>query len=192
MQRRTGRGFAGPALPPGQNQYPIMDPVGSGPGPAIPSDDKPSENPPSSSGPGSAIMLSDVMGRDRSINIFAGFTRDVESVSNRLDNENQNSTVLAPLNSAIEKLPRKPWEDPKEYDSLGADAYEGDDGMERANRNLRRFVEAHIVPVSPWKEGEKVRPVGSDREVWWEEKDGKKVVSFDSADHQGANMMLTC
>lgn len=192
LQRRTGRGFAGPALPPGQNQYPIMDPVGSGPGPAIPSDDKPSENPPSSSGPGSAIMLSDVMGRDRSINIFAGFTRDVESISNRLDNENQNSTVLAPLNSAIEKLPRKPWEDPKEYDSLGTDAYEGDDGMERANRNLRRFVEAHIVPTSPWKEGEKVRAVGSDRDVWWEERDGKKVVSSDSVGHQGANVMLTC
>lgn len=135
-----------------------------------------SGGPPSSSGPGSTVVLSDVMGRDRSINIFAGFIRDVESVSNRLDNEAQNTTVLAPLNSAIEKLPRKPWENPEEYDSLGTNAYEGDDGIERANRNLRRFVEAHIIPASPWTEGEKVKAVGSDREVWWEEKEGKKVV----------------
>jgi paired amphipathic helix protein Sin3a len=121
-------------------------------------------------------MLSDVMGRDRSINIFAGFTRDIESVSNRLDDSGKNSTVLAPLNSAIEKLPRKPWEDPKDYDALGTEAYEGEEGQERAQRNLRRFVEAHIVPVSPWKEGEKVKAIGTDREVWWEEKDGKRVV----------------
>lgn len=175
MQRRTGRGFAGPALPPGQKQYPILDPVGSGPGPAVPGD-SPSQDPPTSSGPGSAVMLSDVVGRDKSMNIFAGFTRDVESVTNRLDDANQNSTLLAPLNSAIEKLPRKPWEDPKEYDMLGVNAYEGEDGVERANRNLRRFVEAHLIPRSPWKEGEKVKALGSDQDVWWEEKDGKKVV----------------
>jgi hypothetical protein len=124
------------------------------------------------------VMLSDVMGRDRSINIFAGFTRDVESVSKRLEDSSQNSTVLAPLNSAIEKLPRKPWEDPQDYNNLGADAYEGDDGMQRAQRNMRRFVEAHIIPASPWSEKEKVKPIGSDRDVWWEEKDGVKVVGL--------------
>ncbi len=128
-----------------------------------------------SSRPGIRI-LSDVLGRDKSINIFAGFTRDVESISQRLDDPTQNSTVLAPLNSAIENLPRKLWEDPKDYDSLGAEAYEGDDGMERARYNLRRFAEAHIVPVSPWAEKEKVKPVGSDAEIWWEAKGGVKVV----------------
>ena len=128
------------------------------------------------SNPQGAVILSDVMGRDRSINIFAGFTRDIESVERRLDDSNQNSTVLAPLNSAIEKLPRKPWEDPQDYSTLGADAYEGDDGMDRAQRNLRRFVEAHIVPASPWAEKQKVKPIGSDRDIWWEEKDGKKMV----------------
>ncbi|KAJ4297280.1 hypothetical protein N0V88_004198 [Collariella sp. IMI 366227] len=88
----------------------------------------------------------------------------------------QNTTVLAPLNSEIEKLPRKPWEDPNDYDTLGPNAYEGGDGQERAQRNLRRFVEAHMLPVSPWREGEKVRPIGGDREVWWEEKEGKQVI----------------
>jgi paired amphipathic helix protein Sin3a len=117
----------------------------AGPGLALPPlNNKPSDKPPSPSGPGS-VMLSDVMGRDRSINIFAGFTRDIESVSRRFDDAAQNTTVLAPLNSAIESLPRKPWEDPRDYGALGPKAYEGDDGPGRAQQNLRRFVEAQFV-----------------------------------------------
>lgn len=120
-------------------------------------------------------VISDIIGIERSINIFAGFTRDIEEISNRLDHSGANTTVLAPLNSQIQKLPRKPWEDPKDYEALGQQAYDGISGEERAHKNLRRFVEAHIVPTSPWKEGEKVTSLGGD-EVWWEEKDGKKIV----------------
>lgn len=136
------------------------------------------------------VILSDVMGRDRSINIFAGLVRDVETVSRRLDNHDQNSTVLAPLNSAMEKLPRKPWETPEEYNELGADAYEGDDGWQRAQKNIKTFVEAHVVPQSPWPEGEKAKALGTNDEVWWEEKDGKKVVGHLSA-HSPTNTLLT-
>jgi hypothetical protein len=74
-------------------------------------------------------------------------------------------------------LPRKPWEDPKDYNQLGTEAYEGGEGEERAQKNLRRFVEAHVVPASPWKEGEKLKTLAGG-EVWWEEKDGNKVVSL--------------
>ncbi|KAK4144368.1 uncharacterized protein C8A04DRAFT_27822 [Dichotomopilus funicola] len=158
------------------DQAPLMDPLG--PGPAIPpSGSSPSTDPPvGSGGGGGSVVLSDVMGRDRSITLFAGFIRDIESASLRLEDASRNTTVLAPLNSAVEKLPRKPWEDPKEYDTFGSNAYEGGDGRERAQRNIRRFVEAHLVPVSPWKEGEKVKTVGGDSEVWWEEKDGRKLI----------------
>lgn len=121
------------------------------------------------------VIISDVIGKERSINIFAGFTRDIESISNRLENNEQNTTVLAPLNSEIQKLPRKPWEDPKDYEALGAQAYDGASGEDRAQRNLRRFVEAHVVPVSPWNEGEKVTSLGGGK-VWWEEKGGRKTV----------------
>ncbi|KAK5116317.1 hypothetical protein LTR85_009289 [Meristemomyces frigidus] len=137
--------------------------------------------PPSSSGdtpsapPNGDVILSDVIGNSRQINIFAGFTRDISSVSTRLDTTSLNTTVLAPVNSAISDLPRKPWEDPKDYSELGALAYEGQAGEDRASRNLRRFAEAHIIPTSPWKEGEKVKSMGG-TEVWWETKDGKAVV----------------
>lgn len=121
-------------------------------------------------------MLSDVMGQDRSITLFASFVRDIESASRRLDDSSRNTTVLAPLNSAIEKLPRKPWEDPKDYGALGPNAYEGGEGRERAQRNLRKFVEAHMVPVNPWPESEKARTLGGDQEIWWEERDGKRLI----------------
>ncbi|PSR88489.1 FAS1 domain-containing protein [Coniella lustricola] len=173
-------------------QRPIFDL----PGPAMP----PSTNNPDShtQSPAGTVVLSDVMGRDRAINIFAGSVRDVESVSRRLDDEQQNSTVLAPLNSAMDKMPRKAWEDPQEYDTLGSEAYEGSEGRDRAQRNIRRFVEAHVVPVHPWKEGERVKPVGGDSEIWWEEKDGTKIIqpgdikvdSIGSSVHNGQVWLL--
>lgn len=85
--------------------------------------------------------------------------------------------MLAPLNSAVEGLPRKPWEDPREYGALGPNAYEGGDGHERAQKNIQRFVEAHLIPVGIWSKGQKVKTLLGDREVWWEEKeDGTRVV----------------
>ncbi|KAL8842558.1 MAG: hypothetical protein Q9170_000512 [Blastenia crenularia] len=123
------------------------------------------------------VIISDVIGKDRAINIFAGFTRDIDTISKRLDDNAQNTTVLAPLNSEIQKLPRKPWEDPKDYGTLGESAYEGSTGEDRAHRNLKRFVEAHVLPSSPWKEGEKVKSIGG-TELWWEDKDGTRMVSL--------------
>lgn len=121
-------------------------------------------------------ILSDVLGKERSINIFAGLIRDVESVAKRCEDDSQNSTVLAPKNSAMAAMHRKPWEDPEDYSAFGAKAYDGSEGQGRAQKNLRRFVEAHIVPVSPWREGEKVQALNG-RGLIWEMKDGKRMVS---------------
>ncbi|KAH8813197.1 hypothetical protein F5884DRAFT_751488 [Xylogone sp. PMI_703] len=155
------------------DQRPILD---SDLGPAVPappSNDMPSEH--NSPADGTTVILSDVLGKDRSINIFAGFTRDIEEVTRRLEDSAQNTTILAPVNSAITGLPRKPWEDPREYAALGTDAYEGGDGQDRARANIKRFVEAHLVGVSPWEEGQKVKTLVGD-EVWWEMKDGVKKI----------------
>ncbi|KAK1811622.1 hypothetical protein LTR12_014010 [Friedmanniomyces endolithicus] len=145
----------------------------------------PPNNPPPASSSSSAptppasaeatVILSDVIGNSRQTNIFAGFTRDISSVATRLDASLLNTTVLAPANTAISALPRKPWEDPKDYAEMGAAAYEGLSGSDRAGSNLRRFVEAHVVPVSPWGEGEKVKTLAG-TEVWWESRGGKTVV----------------
>jgi len=72
-------------------------------------------------------------------------------------------------------LPRKPWEDPDDYEKLGGAAYKGDNGEERAKDNLRRFVEAHVVPASPWEEGVKVQTLAGG-EIWWEAKAGSRII----------------
>ncbi|KAF4538349.1 hypothetical protein BFW01_g4329 [Lasiodiplodia theobromae] len=141
----------------------------------VPSFNIPSIAMPPGSSSNDAPILSDVVGKDRSINIFSGFTRDVDSVAARLNDGSQNATILAPDNSAIHALPRKPWEDPREYESLGANAYEGADGSSRAQKNLERFVNAHIIPESPWKENHKIQSLGGNT-VWYEIKDGKKML----------------
>jgi hypothetical protein len=157
-----------------QHQSP-MDP-NSGPGIQLPpNNNDDNDKQPSDGRPTGDIILSDVISTQRTINIFAGFTRDIISVSTRLDTTDQNTTVLAPLNSAITSLPRKPWEDPREYAAYGANAYAGKDGESRAQRNMRRFTEAHIIPASPWKEGEKLQSLGGGT-LWWEARDGKSVV----------------
>lgn len=120
-------------------------------------------------------VITDALNRDRSISLFGGFTRTVEAIGKRLEDSSKNATVLCPENAAIKQLPRKPWEDPADYDTFGVEAYDGDEGKSRADKNLRRFVEAHIVPVSPWKEGEKAMALAGNS-VWWESKDGKKIV----------------
>lgn len=153
-------------------QKPLMDSANSGPGIQLPpSSDGSHPRPP----PTGDVIISDVIGNTRQINIFAGFTRDIDTVASRLDSENKNTTVLAPVNSAISALPRKPWEDPREYAALGTNAYHGQDGEDRAHRNLRTFTEAHVIPQSPWKQGEKVQTLGGNT-VWWEEKNGKAYV----------------
>ena len=123
----------------------------------------------------SGIIISDVMGKTQSIAIFSGLTRDIESVSDRLDDPLKNATVLAPDNGAMRGLSRKPWEDPKEYETLGENAYHGQVGEDRAQRNMRRFVEAHIVPESPWREHQKIETLAGNI-IWFESKGGQKLV----------------
>ncbi|RPA81363.1 hypothetical protein BJ508DRAFT_414801 [Ascobolus immersus RN42] len=132
------------------------------------------------------VLLSDVLPIDRAINIFSGFTRSVDSAHKRLEDPQQNTTVLAPANSAITKLPRKPWESPDDEEDAGgahlvAKLYEGLSGEDRAARNLRRFVEAHLVAQSPWEKGEQNKAKTLEgKEVWWDEVDGQKRIYPDN------------
>jgi hypothetical protein len=125
--------------------------------------------PPPVTGDTSNLIVSDLLVETPKINVFASLTRDFHPIASRLNDKTQNTTVLAPLNSAINSLPRKPWEDPEDYERFGA--YKGDEGKDRAQRNLQKFVEAHLVPVSPWREGEEVETVGGGKVKWVKEGD---------------------
>jgi hypothetical protein len=131
---------------------------------------------PPTGGVSTGVIISDVIGKTQSIAIFSALIRDIDDVAGRLDNAAQNATVLAPDNSVMRSLKRKPWEDPEEYNTFGANAYEGSAGEDRARKNLERFVQRHVVPESPWEEGKKIKTLAGN-EVWWETKDGQKKVS---------------
>ncbi|KAF2682468.1 hypothetical protein K458DRAFT_370363 [Lentithecium fluviatile CBS 122367] len=131
--------------------------------------------PPADETVSTGVIISDVIGKTQAIAIFSGLTRDIDSVSSRLDDASQNATVLAPDNRVMRDLKRKPWEDAEDYNTFGADAYQGKSGEDRAHKNLRRFVERHIVPESPWEKDKKVKTLDGN-EVWWESKDGKKMI----------------
>ena len=75
------------------------------------------------------------------------------------------------------KLPRKPWESQEDYAALGASAYDGTEGEGRAQKNLKRFVEVHVLPTGSWAEGERVSTVGG-KHLWWDDVgEGKRVVN---------------
>ncbi|OQD88758.1 hypothetical protein PENANT_c003G05615 [Penicillium antarcticum] len=121
---------------------------------------------------GDGPIISDVLPKTKGINIFARLTRDFEPIASRLNDASKNMTVLAPRNSAIQALPRKPWENPEDYRKFGeVNAYEGQDGQDRAKHNLERFVKAHLVPASPWRVGEEVDTLAGEKLKWTKEGD---------------------
>ncbi|KAF5020897.1 hypothetical protein F66182_7049 [Fusarium sp. NRRL 66182] len=125
-----------------------------------------------------SVALADILGSNRGLTSFSSFARMQPTTDDRLSDLSTNTTVLAPLNSAVDDLPRKPWEQPADYDSFGVDAYEGDKGQDRARENMRRFVEAHLVPESPWGKEDKIKTVGG-KEVWWVEEKGRRFIMPD-------------
>ncbi|KAK6336498.1 hypothetical protein TWF696_002048 [Orbilia brochopaga] len=115
-------------------------------------------------------MVSDKLSVQRDVSIFADIVRGVPNVLERLEDKNLNTTVLAPLNSAMARLPRKPWEDPDPENNVQG-AFAGLSGEKRAAANLERFAKAHMIPVSPFKENEKVQTLEGGT-IWWSTEDG--------------------
>lgn len=149
--------------------------------------------------------ISDILPLHRAINIFASLARSSSSLAPRLDSplasQKTNTTVLAPLNSVMQRLPRKPWEDSPQQLHERATTHTGAEpaaarwSQDTAAANLDRFVLGHVVPVSPWREGKEnaiftladsesnshVDAVGhgespntntKGRKIWWEKRGG--------------------
>lgn len=160
-----------------QNQQPIMQSYI--PNTVLPASTSPPEDVDHQAGRKTGPIVADVLPKIKGINIFASLTRDFENVASRLNDSSRNITVLAPRNTAIQGLPRKPWENPEDYEQFGeAEAYVGSEGEDRAKQNLRRFVEAHLIPTSPWRKDDEVDTLGGGKLKWY--KDGDKIYVCDS------------
>ncbi|KAK6504050.1 hypothetical protein TWF506_002265 [Arthrobotrys conoides] len=117
-------------------------------------------------------IVSDALSVQRDVSIFSEIVRGLTNhqILDRLEDKSQNTTVLAPLNSAMRALPRKPWEDPDPRNNVEG-AFFGHEGEKKAAANLERFVKAHVIPVSPFKENEKVQTLEGTT-VWWTTENG--------------------
>ncbi|KAK9453863.1 hypothetical protein V1511DRAFT_45433 [Dipodascopsis uninucleata] len=130
------------------------------------------ENVLSAEGSNVKILMTDALGVDRDISIFAGLVRQVESLMYRLQDRDAETMVLAPSNHAMQNLPRKPWE--------SADQSESGDPMEderRAMANIEKFVLSHVVYGQGLeKPGEKKKCGAGISDIWYNEDHGEKVV----------------
>lgn len=135
--------------------------------------------------------ISDILPLHRAINIFASLARSCNSLTPRLESplQSHNTTVLAPLNSVMQGLARKPWEDPpaqtQRRAETGGEVEAARWSQDTAAANLDRFVLGHVVPVSPWREGKENAVAtlagsntqsetgsGSGGKIWWETRGG--------------------
>ncbi|PTB68748.1 hypothetical protein BBK36DRAFT_1156997 [Trichoderma citrinoviride] len=131
-----------------------------------------------------AVLLVDILGTQRSLTTFFSLSRMHPETSDPLADPNTKTTVLAPSNVVIEDLPQKPWENTDDYKTFGEQAYDGSGGKDRADENMMRFVQAHLVigQSSPWEAGVKAKTAAG-KEVWWEDRgEEKRVVMPDGVE----------
>lgn len=75
----------------------------------------------------------------------------------RLADDSVNSTLLVPRNSALQTLPRKPWEDKSDDEKVtkhdSKDFLWSKEAEDKARKNVEDFVAAHIVTKYPIQDG---------------------------------------
>ncbi|GAA5996132.1 hypothetical protein JCM5350_000498 [Sporobolomyces pararoseus] len=99
-----------------------------------------------SSSPSPLLSLTDLLTRSKNSRIFYDYLRDSSSVSTRLANPLESTTILAPVNSAIIALERRPHQGPPEPAGGYVQGYAGSrqDEQERADY-LEKWIKRHLI-----------------------------------------------
>ncbi|KAK9322162.1 hypothetical protein V1517DRAFT_276510 [Lipomyces orientalis] len=130
------------------------------------------DNDVASKGNGVQLLMTDALGIDRQISIFAGLVRQVEGLMWRLQDRSKDTLVLAPTNVVMQSLKRKPWEDEETTER-------GDPREEerRAMENIERFVLSHVVNDYGFDApGERKKCGAGISDLWYESAGDHKVV----------------
>lgn len=131
--------------------------------------------------PAGAPTLGDVIGIDKRASIMSDYALAVDDVARRLSDPDRRTLILAPLNSAIVALPRKPW-----LGDANADTNTEEVDTQRdeasADRNIARFVQDHVVDGFPIGAGSSVTTLsGQTLKVVQDDENEKKVLIQDGA-----------
>ena len=94
--------------------------------------------------------------------------------------ESVNSTLLVPRNSALQTLPRKPWEDKDDQESPRREDGKEDwvwekEVEDKARKNVEDFVAGHLVTKYPIEEGKELDTL-SGTKVSYKVKGGEKYI----------------
>ncbi|GAA6014193.1 hypothetical protein JCM10207_006128 [Rhodosporidiobolus poonsookiae] len=126
--------------------------------------------------------LADVLTRSRQARIMFDYLRDSAQVSTVLVDPSGSSTVLAPVDSAILALARKPHEGPESFDE--PDIRSNEEERRRAEY-LEQWVKAHLVlekvdlEADGWDGKEYTTMAGSTVRFATSDADGRKVLPGD-------------
>lgn len=87
-----------------------------------------------------SVLLKTQLAVTREIAIFASYVRDVESLQERFNDEKTYSIILAPSDSAVRSLIKKPWAFPSPVDEKLPDERK----EQIIRNNVRTFIAEHI------------------------------------------------
>jgi uncharacterized surface protein with fasciclin (FAS1) repeats len=97
----------------------------------------------------------------------------------RLADDSTNSTLLAPTNSALQTLPRKPWEDKAEDGQVtrhgSKNSFWNKEAEDKARKNIEEFVASHLVTKYPIEEGKQL-PTLKGTYISYKVKGGEKFI----------------
>ncbi|GAA5872850.1 hypothetical protein JCM16303_006853 [Sporobolomyces ruberrimus] len=94
----------------------------------------------------STPSLTDLLTRSKHSRLFYDYLRESTSVSTRLANPLESTTILAPVNSAIVSLERKPHQGPPEPVGGNVEGYSGSREDEQARADyLENWIKRHLV-----------------------------------------------
>ena len=114
---------------------------------------------------------------------MSDYALGVNDIARRLTDLSARTLVLAPVNSAIVAMPRKPWlgdaSTASEKLLVNGQAYQTTKDEASAEKNIARFVADHIVPDYPIAVGSKVKTLsGHVLTLVVDDKDGSKYVEI--------------
>ncbi|GAA6063427.1 hypothetical protein JCM10212_002613 [Sporobolomyces blumeae] len=121
--------------------------------------------------------LADLLTRSRHSRLFYDYARESRSVSTRLADPREATTVFAPVDQAIISLARKPHEGPVKGRAASTAVVAGsrEDEIEKAEY-LERWIERHLVPTK----------VDLDEPSWYRTIEGHTTLELVKGDEEGS------
>lgn len=103
------------------------------------------------------ISLDSKLTSIQELEIFYEYARNDIELSEKLSDDNEDLIIIAPTNEAISKLSLKPWQFPRDIDSLESEGASDIDIDNAIQENILKFVRSHVVTYNDDNSYKKIR-----------------------------------